>query len=63
METLINTIPKEIGKYRFQIKWCSTHWEIGYGENNTTLYPCYQTKMGETLKEGLIKFKELWKDI
>ena len=57
MEEIINKIPK---LYDDNCNFC---WEIGYVDakdsNCWLAHPIYQTKSGETLLEGLIKFKEL----
>ena len=64
MEELINKIPKLWDNNdRFCIKYCDCCWEIGYvsvkDANSWLAHPSYQTRSGETLLEGLIKFKEL----
>lgn len=64
MEEIINKIPKLYGdNNRFCIKYCDCFWSIGYvsvKDANTWLaHPSYKTRSGETLLEGLIKFKEL----
>ena len=62
MEEIINKIPKLYDdNYRFCIIFCNSYWQIGYtrGNNAWLATPKYQTISGETLLEGLIKFKEL----
>lgn len=62
MQEIINKIPKLYGNnYRFCIAYRDCYWQIGYtNDNNVWLAtPLYQTISGETLVEGLIKFKEL----
>ena len=64
MEEIINKIPKLYSdNSRFCITYCDCYWQIGYvspKDSNCWLgHPIYQTKSGETLFEGLIKFKEL----
>lgn len=64
MEEIINKIPKLYGdNNRFCIIYCDCCWSIGYvkttDSNCWLAHPCYQTRSGETLLEGLIKFKEL----
>lgn len=64
MEELINKIPKLwINNNRFCMEYCDCYWQIGYvstkDSNSWLAHPLYQTKSGETLLDGLIKFKEL----
>ena len=64
MEELINKIPKLwFNNNRFCIEYCDCYWQIGYvstkDSNSWLAHPLDQTKSGETLFEGLIKFKEL----
>jgi hypothetical protein len=64
MEELINKIPKLWGNNnRFCMAYHDCYWQIGYvspkNSDSWLAHPIYQTKSGETLFEGLIKFKEL----
>ena len=64
MEEIINKIPKLwVNNYRFCIAYHDCYWQIGYvsttDANCWLSHPMYQTKSGETLLEGLIKFREL----
>lgn len=64
MEELINKIPKLwLNNNRFCIEYCDCYWQIGYVDTKDSniwlAHPIYQTRSGETLLEGLIKFKEL----
>lgn len=64
MEEIINKIPKLYGdNNRFCIRYSDCCWDIGYvsvkDANSWLAHPSYQTRNGETLLEGLIKFKEL----
>ena len=64
MEEIINKIPKLYGdNNRFCIRYSDCCWDIGYvsvkDANSWLAHPSYQTRSGETLLEGLIKFKEL----
>ena len=64
MEEVINKIPKLwVNNNRFCMAYHDCYWQIGYvsttDSNCWLAHPIYQTKSGETLFEGLIKFKEL----
>ena len=64
MEEIINKIPKLwCNNYRFCMAYRDCYWQIVYVSTNDAnrwlSYPKYQTKSGETLLEGLIKFREL----
>lgn len=64
MEEVINKIPKLwSNNNRFCMAYHDCYWQIGYvnpkDSDSWLAHPLYQTKSGETLFEGLIKFKEL----
>jgi hypothetical protein len=64
MEEIINKIPKLWdNNNRFCMAYHDCYWQIGYvdpkNSDSWLAHPIYQTKSGETLFEGLIKFKEL----